>query len=213
MILYRPTDGSPHLGPLSLRPRCCFVMTQLGGPPDEVRAIRRRLGAVLRRRAYSVIDADSAVTGRDFLLKIWEMLVSVPLGIAVIHESMRPGTIANVFYELGLMQACGKETLVVKSPGAAVPSDFVRTEYVEVGDGFEARVRRYLDSLDERARYYSVVAEQLDNNPLLAIDYLRRAYLLTRDAGLRERMKEIFGDAGLTTRARDSVERLLLPLD
>ena len=41
-----------------------------------------------------------------------------------------PSTQMNIYYKLGVAQALGKETLVVKSPGAKLPSDFVRTEYV-----------------------------------------------------------------------------------
>ena len=50
---------------------------------------------------------------------------------------------------------------------------------------------------------------QLEANPLLAIDYLRRAYLLTGDEALRRRAKRVFTGAGLDARARDSVERHL----
>jgi hypothetical protein len=45
---------------------------------------------------------------------------------------------------------------------------------------------------------------------LLAIDYLRRSYLLSGDAALRRRANKIFNEAGFTERARDSVERTLV---
>ena len=119
-------------------------MTQLGEPlPQDLKDIRDDLERVLRSEGYDAVDANSLTTGRDFLLKIWELILAVPMGIAVVHEDMRPSTIANVFYEMGLMQAYGKETLVVKTPKANIPSDFVRTEYVEYGKGFTRKFRTY----------------------------------------------------------------------
>jgi hypothetical protein len=189
-------------------------MTQLGGSiPPILSEIRSALASTLRTARFDLIDANSSITGRDFLLKIWEIIVAVPLGIAIIHEDMKPATVANVFYELGLMQAYGKETLVVKTKNAAIPSDFVRTEYVQYGADFQDRIQRFLRSLDERAGYYALVADQLENNPLLAIDYLRRAYLLTGDKSLKEDARAIFDKAQLTGRAKNSVEMLLVDFD
>lgn len=211
MIYYRPTDGNPLVAPLRFRPRTCFLMTQMGGPiPPVLPEIRAALRDVLKERSYSLIDADSSVTGRDILLKIWEFTITVPLGIAIIHEEMRPGTIANVFYEMGLMQAYGKETLVIKTRDAVIPSDFVRTEHVSYSADFKSRMRRFLASLDERADYYAKLAGQIERDPLLAIDFLRRAYLLTENGTHRDRAREHYDTAGLNGRANNSVEALLV---
>lgn len=214
MIYYRPTEGDPLTTPIRKRPRTCFLMTQLGGSiPPVLTEIRSALSAVLKKNGYDLVDADSLTTGRDFLLKIWEMIVAVPLGIAIIHEEMKATTIANVFYELGLMQAYGKETLVIKTKDATVPSDFVRTEYVQYGPDFRTRMKKFLRSLEERAAYYQLVADQVEKNPLLAIDYLRRAYLLTGADHLKEDARQIFKAADLSDRAKNSVEMLLIDFD
>jgi hypothetical protein len=148
------------------------------------------------------------VTGKDFLLKIWSLALSVPVGIAVIHEAMRSRTIANIFYELGLMHAYGKETVVVKTPEASVPSDFVRTEYLVYDKGVGAKLERFLDAVDERADYFVMMAEQLENNPLLSIDYLRRAFLISGLEGHRAAVETIRDGAGFDGRAKNSVEML-----
>lgn len=209
MIYYRPTDGDPLTSSPARRPRTCFLMTQLGEPiPSELAEIRTAIEKVLAGRGFTVLDAESLITGRDFLVKIWELVVSVPLGIAVVHEEMSPKTLGNIFYELGLMQAYGKDTLVIKTKGAGIPSDFVRTEYLEYGTAFERKLGAYMDGLAERAVYFSQMADLLENNPLLSIDFLRRSYLISADEGLRARAAAIVAGAGLEKRARNSVEVL-----
>lgn len=210
MILYRPTDGDAHTVPVRTRPRTCFLMTQLGEPvPDEALAIRVRVQAAFEAGGFEVVDANSRTTGRDFLLKIWETIASVPVGVVIVHRGMKPMTLANVFYEVGLMQALGKETLVVKAPRARVPSDFVRTEYVTADSRLENRLAAYLDSLRERESYYGFVGGLVENNPLLALDYFRRAYSLFGDRRWVEDASDVLAASDLSARATDSVEMIL----
>jgi hypothetical protein len=117
-------------------------------------------------------------------------------------------TKANIYYELGIAQALGKETIIVKSTKCEIPSDFVRTEYIEFNEGFTNNFSKYLSSLNEQAEHYELVAEQLDRNPILAIDYLKRAFLISGDERLRQKAHQILEDAGLEARAKNSVEQL-----
>lgn len=210
MIVYRPTDGDAHTVPIAVRCQTCFLMTQLGGTvPTEVTAIRDRVEAVFTVEGFDVVDADSFTTGRDFLHKIWEVIVSVPVGVAIVHEEIRPATLANVYYEIGLTQALGKETLVVKAPRAQVPSDFVRTEYVTANEHLERRLGRFVDNLRERESHYGHVGTLVENNPLLALDFFRRAYLLFGDPQWQDAARTIVASADLADRATDSVEMLM----
>lgn len=210
MITYDLTNGDPHTLKIDYRPKTCFLMTQLGGTvPPEVDGMRRDLGSVLDTHGYTLIDANSTITGRDFLTKIWNMLISVPLAVAVVHEGMRPKTLWNVYYEIGVAQALGKETIIIKGQDISVPSDFVRTEYIEYDDDFKDKAGRFLAGIIDRARYYEDVAELLLENPLLAIDYLRRAYLINGRDDCRNKAKSILDSLSLEGRARNSVEMLL----
>jgi len=184
-------------------------MTRLGHPVSQsVEHIRRKVTDLCGRCGYRIMDASQKVTGRDFLLKIWKMIASVPLSIGICHEDIPQTTQTNIYYEIGVAQALGKETLLIKSPGVEVPSDFVRTEYVEFNDDFNNKFTDYLKSLSEQADHYEVVAEQLDRNPILAIDYLKRAYLISGEERLKEKAQAILNGAGLKDRAKNSVERL-----
>lgn len=99
--------------------------------------------------------------------------------------------------------------MIIKTPRTRVPSDLVRTEYIVFDNQFENSFSKYLDSFFSQAGHYETVADQLEKNPLLAIDYLRRAYLISGDASLREKARNEFSTAGIKERAKNSVETLL----
>jgi len=62
-------------------------MTQLGEPvPEEVVEIRRNLKGILKQHDINLIDADSEVTGGDFLIKIWLMIAAVPLAVGQVPK-------------------------------------------------------------------------------------------------------------------------------
>lgn len=209
MIIYSPLDGDALTSAIPSNPRHCFLMTRLGGRiPEGIQSIHDAVTRLCSNVDYNVIDARDRVTGRDFLMKIWRLIASTPLSVGICHEDIPTATQMNIYYELGVAQALGKETLVVKSPGAEVPSDLVRTEYVEFDNEFDTKFAMYLESLWEQADHYELVAEQLDRDPVLALDYLKRAFLISGDERLREKAQVVKGDAGLDERARNSVELL-----
>ena len=192
MIFYDPVQGDVLTRQIVYRPKTCFVMTKLGTPiPNEIKNIRRTLEKYLKQAAYASIDANSSIRGKDFLLKIWELILSVPLGIAIISKDLSPYTLANIFYEIGLLQAYGRETLIIKTPDCYVPSDFVRTEYIEYDRSFGKKISTFIRGLREQAEYYATAGELLEENPLLSIDYYRRAFLITGNIKYREIAQKI----------------------
>ena len=108
-----------------------------------------------------------------------------------------------------MMDALGKQTLVVKSEGAAIPSDFVRTEYIEADRNLSRRFQAFLTSFLELESHYEGIANDLENNPLLSIDYYRRAFLISGNARFRISAREALRNANLKERAVNSVEMLL----
>jgi hypothetical protein len=123
---------------------------------------------------------------------------------------MSPQTLSNIFYELGLMQAYGKEILVIKTKDAIIPSDLVRTEYIEYGSGFQTDLDKYFDTFFSIPGYYEEISELLEQNPLLSIDYLKRAYLIAGDEKYRTKAEFIYDNASIEGRAKNSVEALLI---
>ena len=185
-------------------------MTQLGEPvPEEALEMRSKLRRILREHDIELIDADSEVTGGDFLFKIWLMIAAVPLAIAVVHEDIKRSTQCNIFYEIGLAQAMGKESIVLKTEKAEIPSDFIRTEYIKHDGNFERRVNQYIKKFFKQGEWYEQIAHELENNPLLSLDYLRRAFLISKKEAIRESVAKIGATLALDERAKNSVESLL----
>lgn len=211
MIHYSPIDGDPRNRPIQWRPKTVFVMQQLRAPiPGQVIGVRKQIDRALREAGFTSVDATNRTTGKDYLLKIWEILLGCPVGIAIVHEDISPATLANIYYEMGLLQAYGRETLVVKIGAPDLPSDFIRTEYVEAGSGFPVRLREFIDALRGQADHYLRMADLVERNPLLAIDYLRRASLLNGDRRLGARARGILHAAGMGERSLASVEEFML---
>jgi hypothetical protein len=209
MIIYNPLDGDALTSSVPSKPRHCFLMTRLGNPiPKEIIEIRTAITEHCRLQNYKVIDASTEVTGRDFLLKIWKLIVSCPISIGICHEKIAAQTQENIYYEMGAAQALGKETLIIKSVNAKIPSDFVRTEYVEFNKNFGDNFLKYLKSLEAVADHYETVSDQLERNPVLAIDYLKRAFLITGNEQLRHKARVLLDEPGLKDRAKNSVEIL-----
>jgi len=209
MIIYNPLDGLPLPANVQSQAKHCFLMTRLGNPvPLMVEDMREAIEQCCDMHDYSVIDARARVTGRDFLLKIWKLIASAPLSVGILHEDIPESTQANIFYEIGVAQAMGKETVIIKSPGSIMPSDFVRSEYIEFDDDFGDKFDAFLSSVFEQADYYELLADQLEKNPVLALDYLKRAYLITGEDTLINKAESIVEGAGLEERAANSVELL-----
>lgn len=209
MMLYGP-DGNAITSPIRWRPKTCFLMTKLGPQtPPTVQKIRERVTAIFKKNNIEVIDAKSVATGKDILDKIWRLIAAVPIGVAIEYPNMSRSTMSNILYEFGLMHAMGKEVLRVLAPKAIVPSDLSRTEYIRYDDEFDDQFPKFIDSLQERADYYDTMADQLNQDPLLAIDFYRRAYLLTANEEYRLKARALLKAAGLDKRAKGSVEMLV----
>lgn len=209
MIFYNPLDGDAITSSIKSNPRSCFLMTRLGIPiPPEVKKIRESLQKLCKQQKYKIIDASSQVTGRDFLLKIWKLIAASPLSIGISHEEIPYKTQMNIYYELGVAQALGKESIIIKSKNSEVPSDFIRSEYIVYDEHFTENFLKYLESVDEQAEHYELMADQLERNPVLAIDYLRRAFLITGNKDLQRKVKLLLSESGLHERAKNSVELL-----
>lgn len=195
---------------ISYQPRTCFIMTQLGLPlPSKLEKIRESLCIELKKRNFSELDANSSIKGRDFLSKIWRQVLGVPMGIAIVTEEMKISTISNIFYELGVLNALGKETIIIKSKEFSIPSDFIRTEYIEYDELFKEKINKFLDEVDELADHYDLMGDVLEANPVLTIDYFKRAYLINGEAIYFKKVKELLDNEKFDSQTRFGIKNFL----
>ena len=193
MIVYSPINGEVLQSAIKFFPKTGFIMTQLGGdPPPILSAIRNDLSKQLADYSFTEKDASSLLTGKDFLEKIWKIILGVPLGIAILTEGMSIQTISNVFYELGIMDSLGKETLIIKTKEYVIPSDFKRTEYVNYDERFSLNFQKFYQNLKDREDYYWDMSEWMQANPAHSIDYIKRAFLLNPKKQYIEEAERIF---------------------
>ncbi|MGH7583993.1 MAG: hypothetical protein ACREL5_12285 [Gemmatimonadales bacterium] len=168
------------------------------------------IDTLLTKSRFRTIDAGEVTTGRDYLAKIWELLISCPVGVAIVHEDIAPMTMANIYYELGILDALGRESIVVAVGSPELPSDLGRTEHIPTGRGFDRRFTNFIASLEHRSTYYRTMANNLERNPLLAIDLLRRASLLSEDTALNTEARKVWAAHATADRAKGAVEMLML---
>jgi hypothetical protein len=115
MLYYSPLTGDPISHSIKSQPKHCFLITQLSkNRPSIIDKIHSSINKCCGILDYKTIDASSATTGKDFLLKIWDMIISVPVCIVIIHEDTPMQTQANLYYELG------RVTNWVASKGAVI---------------------------------------------------------------------------------------------
>lgn len=210
MIIYNPIDGDAITHSTKFRSKHCFLITQLGQTtPKLVRDIKDSIKNCCQLFNYQVIDASTETTGRDFLLKIWKLIASVPICIMIIHEDTPIKTQANLYYELGVAQALGKETIIIKTPRAEIPSDFNRTEYIEFNKDFKIKFEKFLKGTQEQAEHYKELSEILEKDPILAMDYLKRAFLITGNKNYQLNAKKILKTINIDSRAKNSIENLV----
>lgn len=195
---------------ISYLPRTCFIMTQLGEPlPSKLKQIREDLCSELKKRNIAELDANSSIKGKDFLSKIWRQVLGVPMGIAIVTEEMKTSTISNIFYEVGVLNALGKETIVVKSKEFGIPSDFIRTEYIEYDEKFSEKMNKFLDEIDELADHYDLMGDLLEANPVLTIDYFKRAYLINGNPLYFKKVKDLLDNEEFDSQTKFGIKNFL----
>lgn len=195
---------------ISYSPKTCFIMTQLGLPlPEKLKTIREDLCKEIKKRDFSELDANSSIKGKDFLSKIWRQVLGVPMGIAIVTEEMKISTISNIFYEVGVLNALGKETIVIKSKEFSIPSDFIRTEYIEYDSNFKEKINKFLDEIEELADHYDLMGDELEANPVLTIDYFKRAYLLNGNTTYFKKVKDLMDKETFDSQTRFGIKNFL----
>ncbi|WP_417463943.1 hypothetical protein [Kordiimonas sp.] len=167
-ILFSPVTEAPLESARYLFPRSAFLICQQSDVPiADVSMIEIAQRSLTQLEIDSVDAANFRRTG-DYLTKILEQIRGAGFCIAIFSEGTRTKTLANIFLEVGMAYLLGKPVVILKTAQASVPSDLVRSEYIE----YNGDADQTLDSLKNTIR----------NSVLSAADYMMLLAELAEDA-------------------------------
>jgi hypothetical protein len=155
----------------------------------------------LRRRRFVPIDAAQVYGTRGYLAKIIDLIQGCGFGVAVFSEHTPPQTLANIFFEIGLSYVFGKSVIIIRTEGAKIPSDFVRTEWLMSIRGDKRRLARelngHLKAIARLGHYYlklgdiAFEAEAMDFE--MTFERYKQALLNSGADAPRRRLEELIG--------------------
>lgn len=90
------------------------------------------------------------------------------------------------------MDSLWKETLIIKWNNTEIPSDFKRTEYIKYDENFSSNINKFFEELYKRTEHYKLMWENMENNPILSLDYYKRAYLIFWNEDCKNCALELF---------------------
>jgi len=163
-------------------------MLQLGEGTSKLESdMDEAVYAVLKQKKFSIVKATTERSHKDYLEKIIQLIRGCGFGVAIFSEYTPASTLANIFFEIALCNLLGKPVIIVKSEGAKIPSDFVRTEWVSYSDGGNTQLRtdfkKSVDSIIALAKYYEIlgdIAMEAGNIDFeLAFERYKQAVLIT----------------------------------
>lgn len=187
------------LPPRALYPKHAFVMRQIGDAPGIDRLMTTATLKVLEDRGFEYKDADASTGAKDFLERILGLIRGTGLTIAIFSGETRPTALANIMLELGFAAMCGKPLMIVKSKGAAAPSDLTRTDWIDFDpedeDNFARKVGQALDEVRAIAEFEDMLLDLALDAPSMdcavALERALKAFLLSGDRAILEKAEAI----------------------
>ncbi len=135
----------------------------------------------------------------DFLLKIARLIMGCGFGIAIFSNRTPPKTLGNIFFEVGYCLAVGKPVHLVFCGKNIVPSDFVRSEWIEYKNGSNVQFTRDLDAsfegLNNECQFMELLADTAFEaermNPELAFERYKRVALINGSVTATSRIRDL----------------------
>lgn len=199
-LIYSPLNGDEWKEPFELFPRTGFLMLQSGGEiaVDDLfmqNSVREQMDS----QGYQIKTAVDLRRSGDYLHKITKMIMGCGFGIAVFSTDTPSRTLGNIFFEVGYCLALGKPVvLVVKGGSRVMPSDFVRSEWVEYRPGsealFEADLAGQIMGLTQQSDFFEQLAdaayeaEEIDHE--LVVERYKRAALINSSEHSLQRLRD-----------------------
>ncbi len=207
--LFSPLSESVLDGtPTTLRPRCGFVIQQLGGTPPPDTIIRATLQDVFGRFGFTLIDANFDTGAKDYLARILDLIRSTGFAVVIYSDETRRDSLGNIFLEAGYAAMLGKHLVIAKWKGANGPSDFKRTDWIEYDPdnpvSFEDKIGQISRSLNDyvgfEATHLDVILQAHRPDCGVAFERIRKGFLLSGEPGFLDAAEKLLplidGDTG-----------------
>ena len=203
-LVFSPVNQEELRHAYSPRPRSTFLMLHLRERADPAEQTMAQISReVLRARRFEPLTAGDVRRTSDFLHKIVDLIRGTGFSLAIFSDRTPARTLANIFFEIGVALVLGKPVQLVwttDDPNTnAVPSDFVRTEWIRYVIGAEDGLRRELGSaieaIEQGAAYYRKIGDIAFDAPdpdlELAFERYKQAILISGDEESRERIVRV----------------------
>ena len=144
--------------------------------------IRRKIDAIFDSKGFNLKDAMNIRGTGNLYCKICKRILSSAFGVALITKDTPKNALPNIFLEIGLMTAFGKEVIILTDNRENIPSDLQGKEvfiFTDNNDLSESINKWSTEILEERITYwrtlakYSVDAKDYEK----AYEYLRKAIM------------------------------------
>jgi serine/threonine protein kinase len=124
----RPDTQVPMWGPLPAKvdQDSCFVLMPFGEQDNIQEAYRDHIVPVLEECGFQVYRADDIFGHNEVIRDIWTAIGKARLIIADVT-----GRNANVFYELGMAHAIGKDVIILAQKREDIPFDVTHLRYIK----------------------------------------------------------------------------------
>jgi hypothetical protein len=126
--LDRPEAQVPMWGPLPsvIDERACFVIMPFGEQDDLQEAYRDHVVPAVEACGFKVYRADDIFSHKEVIRDIWNAIGRARLIIADVT-----GRNPNVFYELGMAHAIGKDVIILTQRREDIPFDVTHLRYIK----------------------------------------------------------------------------------
>lgn len=187
-VIFSPITEDVLKGPFKPLPRGVFFLTQSNSLISDIdEATSSKVEEYLLKNRFEVCRANRTRRTKDYLEKIISLIRGCGFCLSIVSRDTPSETLANIFFEIGIANLLGKPTILIKRGKMNLPSDFVRTEWVQYKEGEDAQFKKdFQDALDgvmEMSDYYhklgELAFEASEPNLDLAFERFRQSALIT----------------------------------
>lgn len=143
--------------------------------------IRSELSKIFNSNNFNLTDAMSVIRTGNLYCNICERILSSAFGIALITNNTPKDALRNIFLEIGLMVAFGKEVIILTDDRKNIPSDlegilvFIFKDDIELKNCIENWIKDIPHKINFWCRLIDIWIDDKDYEKAYA--YLRKAIM------------------------------------